>query len=49
MACPEAYGILVPWPGIEPESSVLEGGFFTTGLPGKSLIVLLCTLLYSTV
>ena len=33
MAC----GILVPRPGIEPASSALEGGFLTTGPPGKSL------------
>ena len=26
-------GDLVPWPGIEPASSALEGGFFTTGPP----------------
>ena len=29
--------ILVPWPGIEPVSPVLHGGFLTTGPPGKSL------------
>ena len=29
-------GILVPRPGIEPASPALEGGFFTTGPPGKS-------------
>lgn len=31
----EAYGTLVSRPGIEPISSALRGGFFTTGLPGK--------------
>ena len=34
--CPVACGILVPRPGIEPTSPALEGGFFTTGPPGKS-------------
>ena len=34
--CPEACGILVPQPGIEPMSPALEGGFLTTGPPGKS-------------
>ena len=29
-------GILVPWPGTEPVSPALEGGFLTTGLPDKS-------------
>ena len=28
---------LVPWPGIEPKSPVLEGEFLTTVLSGKSL------------
>ena len=32
MAC----GILVPQPGIELESPVLQGGFLTPGSPGKS-------------
>jgi len=27
----------LPRPGIEPVSSALAGGFFTTGPPGKSL------------
>ena len=27
---PKARGILVPWPGIEPTSPALEGGFLTT-------------------
>ena len=31
-----ACGILVPRPGIEPASPALEGGFLTTGPPGKS-------------
>ena len=35
--CPGACGILVPQPGIEPASPALEGIFFTTGPPGKSL------------
>ena len=32
-----ACGILVPCPGTEPMSPALEGGFLTTGPPGKSL------------
>ena len=28
--------ILVPWPGIEPSSPALKGGFLSTGPPGKS-------------
>ena len=31
----EAYGILAPWPGIEPIPSALEGEVLTTGPPGK--------------
>ena len=34
---PQACGILVPTPGIEPRSSALEGRFLTTGPWGKSL------------
>ena len=34
--CPLACGILVPQPGIKPVSPALEGGFLTTGPPGKS-------------
>ena len=33
----QACGILVPWPGIEPAPSALEGEVLTTGPPGKSL------------
>ena len=33
----EAWGILVPWPGIEPAPPELEGEVLTTGPPGKSL------------
>ena len=36
LSCPTACGILVPQPGIEPGSPALEGGFLTTGPPGKS-------------
>ena len=32
-----ACGILVPWPGMEPASPALQGGFLTTGLPGQSV------------
>ena len=31
-------GILVPQPGIEPVSPAFQGGFLSTGPPGKSLI-----------
>ena len=31
-----ACGILVPRPGIKPVSPALQGGFLTTGPPGKS-------------
>ena len=37
LSYPLACGILVPRPGMEPASPALEGGFFTTGPPGKSL------------
>ena len=33
----KAYGILAPWPGIEPAPLALEGEVLTTGLQGKSL------------
>ena len=36
LTCPVACGILAPQPGIEPASHALEGGFLTTGPPGKS-------------
>ena len=36
LSCPMACGLLVPWLGTEPSSPALEGGFFTTGPPGKS-------------
>ena len=39
LSCPTTCEILVPWPGIEPASPVLQGGILTTGLPGKSLIL----------
>ena len=37
LSCPAACGILVSRSGIELASPALEGGFFTTGPPGKSL------------
>ena len=37
LSCPMACGILVTRPGIKPVSPALEGGFFPTGTPGKSL------------
>ena len=36
MAC----GILVPQPGAELASPILQGGFLTSGSPGKSLLCL---------
>ena len=36
LSCPTACWILVPWPGIEPVSPELAGGFLTTAPPGKS-------------
>ena len=36
LSCPTACGILVPSPEVEPVSPALEGGFLTTGPPGKS-------------
>ena len=41
LSCPAACGILVPRTGIKPMPPALEGGFFTTGPPGKSLRPLL--------
>ena len=35
--CPMACGISVPHSGIKPTSPAMEGGFLTTGPPGKSL------------
>ena len=40
LSCPEACEIVVPQPGTEPMSPALEGGFLTTGPPGKSLFCL---------
>ena len=37
LSCSSAYGILVPQSGIKPVSSALQGGFLTTGPPGKSV------------
>ena len=37
VSCSAACGILVPRPGIEPESPALQDRFLTTGPPGKSL------------
>ena len=36
LSCPKGYGIFVPWLGMELASPALEGGFLTTGPPGKS-------------
>ena len=37
LSCSVACGILVLGPGIEPASLAVEGGFLTTGPPGKFL------------
>ena len=39
LCCPVACEILVPWPGIWLTSPALEGGFLTTGLPGKFPVI----------
>ena len=36
LCCLEACGILVPHPWTKPKSPALQGGFLTTGPPGKS-------------
>ena len=36
LSCPAVCEILVPRPELEPASPALEGGFLTTGQPGKS-------------
>ena len=36
LSCPAAYGILVPWSGMESRFPALKGRFLTTGPPGKS-------------
>ena len=38
---PKAYGILVPQPGIKLSLPALEGKVLTTGLPGKSSVLLI--------
>ena len=38
LSCPMACGILFPRPGVNPASPALEGGFLTTGPPGKSCL-----------
>ena len=43
LSCSAVVGFLIPWLGIEPVSPALQGGLLTTGLPGKSLcIVVIC-------
>ena len=36
LSCSAARGILVHQSGVEPASLALQGGFLTTGPPGKS-------------
>ena len=45
LSCPMACVTLDPRPGIEPASPALEGGFFTTGPPGKSPDLLIVNIL----
>ena len=42
LGCTVARGIIVPQPGIQPESPVLEGRFLSMGPPGKSLLGSTC-------
>ena len=42
LGCSVPCGIFVPWPGIEPVSPVLAGGFPTSGPPEKSHLSFLC-------
>ena len=44
-SCSIACGILVPQPGIKPESPALQGGFLTTGPQGSPLTVCLLSCL----
>ena len=37
LSCSATHGILFPRPGMEPVSPALQGGFLTTGPPGRSL------------
>ena len=39
--CPTVCETLVPGPGIKPVSLALQGGFLTTGPPGKPQVQLL--------
>ena len=41
LSCPVVYRMLVPGPGIKPVFPALAGRFLPTGLPGKSLQVIL--------
>ena len=40
LSFPRACGILVPWPGIKPESPALEDEFLASGPPEKSWAIL---------
>ena len=40
LSCFMTCGILLPQPGIEPTFPALQGGFLTTGPPGKSPVEL---------
>ena len=42
LSCPEAYGILVPRPGMEPVFPILEGRFLTIGPLGKPQVLYSC-------
>ena len=38
LRCSPARGVSVPQPGTKPTPPALQGGFLTTGPPGKSLL-----------
>ena len=40
LSCPATCGIVVPRPGIEPQSPALESRFSTPGPPGKSFPII---------
>ena len=47
LCCPSAWGILVPWVGIESMSPALACGFLTSGQPVKSWGIWFCIVNYS--
>jgi len=47
LSCFTACGILVPQPKTEPMPSAFQGGFLTSGPPGKSQSYLIWTLIFT--